>query len=114
MSRKREDRMRQALGIKPLPVVHEIAVCPIHGVVHDAGPCATDKPVIAVVVLAQGETVRRPGQSKARPKVRRPWMGYELSREMNEAGVTDATVRWLVTRYINERELAGPVPGVEV
>jgi len=41
-------------------------------------------------------------------------MGYELPREMDAAGVTDATVRWLVTRHIYEQELAGPVPGQEV
>lgn len=57
MSRKREDRMRLALGMKPLPVVAEVPVCPIHGVVHDAGPCATDAPVVAVVALSPGQRV---------------------------------------------------------
>jgi hypothetical protein len=60
MSRKREDRMRQALDMQPLPVVQEVPVCPIHGVVHDAGPCTEDKPVAAVVVLAPGERVTTP------------------------------------------------------
>jgi hypothetical protein len=41
-------------------------------------------------------------------------MGRELSAEMDAAGVTDATVRWLVTRHIYEQEIAGPVPGSEV
>jgi hypothetical protein len=65
-----------------------------------------------IVVLAPGETVRKPS-GRQRPRVRRCWMGKELTVEMDKAGVTDATVRWLVTRYIYERELAGPVPGVE-
>jgi hypothetical protein len=50
----------------------EVPVCPIHGVVHDAGPCTTDKPVVAVVVLGDGERVTRPRspwQSKAKPEV---------------------------------------------
>lgn len=67
-----------------------------------------------MVVLAPGETVRKPAQ-RQRPAVRRPWMGVELSQEMDAAGVTDATVRWLVTRHIYERELlAGDRAGVEV
>jgi len=67
-----------------------------------------------IVLLAPGETVRRSGQSKRRPKVRRPWMGAELSAEMDNAGVTDATVRWLVTRHIYTQELAGHAPALEV
>lgn len=58
------------------------------------------------VVLAAGETVRRPTRRK-RPVVRRPWMGVELSSAMDAAGMSDATVRWLVTRHIYEQELAG-------
>lgn len=58
------------------------------------------------VVLADGETVRRPTRRK-RPVVRRPWMGVELSAAMDAAGMSDATVRWLVTRHIYEQELAG-------
>ena len=49
-----------------------------------------------------------------RPVVRRPWMGAELTAEMDDAGVTDATVRWLVTRHIYEQELAGHAPALEV
>jgi hypothetical protein len=87
--------MRQALGLEPLPVVQEVEVCPIHGVVHDAGPCATNGPVAAVVVLAPGETVRRqrgPWVSKAKPEVAAMVAGLEacLARK------------------------AGRVPGVEV
>jgi hypothetical protein len=37
-------------------------------------------------------------------------MGAELTAEMDKAGVSDATVRWLVTRYIFEKELAGHAP----
>ena len=56
-----------------------VPVCPIHGVVHDAGPCATDKPVAAVVVLAPGETVRRPGQPRYRARYWRPCMPATLT-----------------------------------
>jgi hypothetical protein len=73
--------MRQALGLEPLPVVQEVEVCPIHGVVHDAGPCATNGPVAAVVVLAPGETVRRPGQSRQRRNYWRPCLPVSLTHE---------------------------------
>jgi len=96
---------------KPVPPLVPVPPCPDCGSVHHARCNGHNG---AVVVLADGETVRRPGQSKPRPKVRRPWMGAELTAEMDKAGVTDATVRWLVTRYIYERELAGPVPALEV
>lgn len=77
--------------------------CPDCGSVHHArcnGNGGT------AVVLAAGETVRRPTRRK-RPVVRRPWMGVELSAAMDAAGMSDATVRWLVTRHIYEQELAG-------
>jgi hypothetical protein len=96
---------------RPVPPLVPVPPCPDCGSVHHArcnGNGGT------AVVLAPGETVRRSGQSKPRPKVRRPWMGYELSAEMDVAGVTDATVRWLVTRYIYEQELAGHAPALEV
>jgi hypothetical protein len=108
MSRKREDRMRQALGMEALPVIEEVPVCPIHGVVHDAGPCAEDKPIAAVVALAPGETVRRPAKAKRRPPVRRPWMGAELTAAMDAAGMTDEDVRQIVAQA-----LAGRAPGME-
>ena len=76
--------MRCELGLAPLPVVHEVPVCPVHGVVHDAGPCATDKPVVAVVVLGDGETVRKPRGpwvSKAKPEVAAMVRGLELCLE---------------------------------
>jgi hypothetical protein len=57
--------------------------------------------------------VRRPGQSKQRPVVRRPWMGRDLTAAMDAAGITDEDVRRLVTRYIFEKELAGREPGLE-
>jgi hypothetical protein len=95
MSRKREDRMRCELGLAPLPVVQEVAVCPIHGVVHDAGPCTTDGPVAAVVVLAPGETVRRqrgPWVSKAKPEVAAMVAGLEacLERKTNRGTISVA------------------------
>jgi hypothetical protein len=96
MSRKREDRMRRELGLAPLPVVQEVAVCPVHGVVHDAGPCTDDRPVAAVVVLAPGERVvtpRGPWQSKAKPEVAAMVRGLEACLA---------------------RKAAGPAPGVEV
>jgi hypothetical protein len=77
--------------------------CPDCGSVHHArcnGNGGT------AVVLAAGETVRRPTRRK-RPVVRRPWMGVELSAAMDAAGVTDDDVRRLVAAT-----LAGPVPEV--
>jgi hypothetical protein len=87
-----------------------VPACPDCGSVHHARCNGNGG---HAVVLAPGETVRRPGQSKPRSKVRRPWMGAELTAEMDKAGVSDATVRWLVTRYIFEKELAGREPGLE-
>lgn len=77
--------------------------CPDCGSVHHArcnGNGGT------AVVLAAGETVRRPTRRK-RPVVRRPWMGTELSAAMDVAGVTDEDVRRLVAAT-----LAGSVPEV--
>jgi len=111
VSLDKENIVRLRLGMSVLaPPLIPVPPCPDCGSVHHArcnGNGGT------VIVLAPGETVRRPGQ-RTRPAVRRPWMGAELTAEMDKAGVTDATVRWLVTRYIFEKELAGRVPGVEV
>jgi hypothetical protein len=95
---------------EPRPPAIPVPACPDCGSVHHARCNGNGG---HAVVLAPGETVRRPGQ-RQRQRVRRPWMGAELTAEMDKAGVTDATVRWLVTRYIFEKELAGRVPGVEV
>ena len=89
-----------------LPMARRVWIdpCPDCGSVHHARCNGNGG---AAIVLAPGETVRRQGQARPRPAVRRPWMGYELSREMDAAGVSDATVRWLVTRHIYQQELAG-------
>lgn len=87
----------------PQPPLVPVPPCPDCGSVHHArcnGNGGT------AIVLAAGETVRRPTRRK-RPVVRRPWMGVELSSAMDAAGMSDATVRWLVTRHIYEQELAG-------
>ena len=49
MSLKRENKMRAALGLEPLPPVYEMPPCPdCHGAPH-AGRC-NGKPVAAVIV----------------------------------------------------------------
>ena len=78
--------MRQALGLAPLPVVQEVAVCPIHGVVHDAGPCTTDKPVVAVVVLGDGERVVRPSGKPPR-RYYRPCLPVDLGEQVKLWGI---------------------------
>jgi len=73
-----------------------------------------DEAVWPVIEKALRNRSRAAEPARKRPPVRRPWMGEELTAEMDNAGVTDATVRWLVTRHIYEQELAGPVPALEV
>jgi len=112
MSLERERRMCEALGIDAPPNEYAVPECPgCGGAPHVAREGCNGNGGHAVV-LAPGETVRRHGQ-RQRQRVRRPWMGAELTAEMDKAGVSDATVRWLVTRYIYERELAGREPGPE-
>ena len=104
VSLDKENVVRLQLGLPVLsPPLIPVPPCPDCGSVHHArcnGNGGT------AVVLAAGETVRRPTRRK-RPVVRRPWMGVELSAAMDAAGMSDATVRWLVTRHIYEQELAG-------
>ena len=80
----------------PQPPLVPVPPCPDCGSVHHArcnGNGGT------AIVLAPGETVRRHGQ-RLRPRVRRPWMGAELSAVMDAAGVTDADVRRLVAAML--------------
>jgi len=91
------------LGVKPTkPAWLKLA---IHDALHDKPMSLARERRMCTALFIEYPT---------RPKVRRPWMGAELTVEMDKAGVTDAAVRWLVTRHIYERELAGPVPALEV
>ena len=114
MSLARERRMCKALGIEAPPNEYAVPECPgCGGAPHVAREGCHGNGGTAVV-LADGETVRKTAAQRTRPVVRRPWMGAELSVEMDAAGVTDATVRWLVTRHIYMQELAGHAPALEV
>jgi hypothetical protein len=66
-----------------------------------------DEAVWPVIEKALRNRSRPTEPVRKRLPVRRPWMGTELSAAMDETGVTDATVRWLVTRHIYTLELAG-------
>jgi len=82
-----------------VPIARRVWVdpCPDCGSVHHArcnGNGGT------AIVLAPNETVRRQGQARLRPRVRRPWMGAELSAAMDAAGVSDADVRRLVAAML--------------
>ena len=81
MSRKREERLRLALGIEPLPVVVEVSACPDCGSVHHARCHGNGG---EAVVLAPGETVRRPGQSRQRTRYWRPCLPVTLTPQQRE------------------------------
>ena len=82
----------------PQPPLVPVPPCPDCGSVHHArcnGNGGT------AIVLAPNETVRRQGQARPRPRVRRPWMGAELSAAMDAAGVSDADVRrWVAAAML--------------
>jgi hypothetical protein len=84
---------------QPVPPAIPVPPCPDCGSVHHARCNGNGG---HAVVLAPGETVRRPGQRK-RPAIRRPWMSTELSAAMDAAGMTDQDVRLLVARELAER-----------
>jgi hypothetical protein len=99
VSLEKENEVRWRLGLPILlPPAIPVPPCPDCGSVHHARCNGHGGEAI---VLAPGETVRRPGQRK-RPVIRRPWMGAELTAAMDAAGMTDADVRQIVAR-----ELAG-------
>jgi len=101
VSMEKENIVRLQLGLPMLtPPLVPVPPCPDCGSVHHArcnGNGGT------AIVLAPGETVRRPGQ-RLRPRVRRPWMGAELSAAMDAAGVSDADVRQLVAAALEGQE----------
>lgn len=111
VSLDKENTVRARLGLPPIALpqipVTPCPSCAARGITRSHGDgldCNGNGGT--AIVLAPNETVRRPTRRK-RPVVRRPWMGVELSSAMDAAGMSDATVRWLVTRHIYEQELAG-------
>ena len=98
MSLERERRMCAALGIEAPPNEYAVPECPGCGGEPHVGACNGNGGT--AIVLAPNETVRRQGQSRPRPAVRRPWMGYELSAAMDAAGISDADVRQLVAAML--------------
>ncbi len=112
MSEKRERRMCAWLNIEAPAVlvsVHPCPSCEARGIVKshaDGLDCHSNGG--HAIVLAPGETVRRPAKAKRRRPVRRPWMGAELTAAMDAAGMTDEDVRQIVAR-----EVAGRAPGME-
>ncbi len=106
VSLDKENEVRLRLGLPTIyPPLVPVPPCPDCGSVHHARCHGNGGPV---VVLAPGETVRRPAKAKRRRPVRRPWMGAELTAAMNAAGMTDEDVRQIVAR-----EVAGRAPGME-
>ena len=83
----------------PVPPLVPVPACPDCGSVHHARCHGNGG---AVVVLAQGETVRRPGQSKPRRRYCRLCLPATLTPEQRQQ----------VRAYA--LELAGPVPALEV
>ncbi len=113
VSMEKENEVRLRLNLPalspPLVSVHPCPSCAARGIVrsHADGLDCNGNGGHAIV-LAPGETVRRPGRAKRRPPVRRPWMGAELTAAMDAAGMTDENVRQIVARW-----LAGRNPGEE-
>ena len=90
----------------PLIPTHPCPSCAAHGIIssHCDKLNCHDKPVVAVALLAPGEVVKPALMPKRkRLKVRRPYMGHELSVAMNDHGITDAMVRELVKAELSRR-----------
>ena len=100
MSLAKENEVRYRLGLKPIyPPLVPVPPCPDCGSVHHArcnGNGGT------AIVLADGETVRRPGQSKPRRQYCRLCLPVTLTPEQ----------RAMVRAYA--LELAGHAPALEV
>lgn len=85
MSTERERRMCVALGIDAPPNEYAVPECPgCGGAPHVANDGCNGHPVAAVVVLAPGETVRRPGQSRQRRRYWRPCLSADLAPQQRE------------------------------
>lgn len=88
MSLDRERRMCAALGIDAPPNEYAVPECPgCGGAPHVANDGCNGHAVAGVVVLAPGETVRRPRgawQSKAKPEVAAMVRGLELALERKQ------------------------------
>jgi hypothetical protein len=96
VSLSKENEVRYRLGLPAIyPPLVPVPPCPDCGSVHHARCNGHEG---AVVVLAPGETVRRPGQSKPRRRYYRPCLPVAL---------TPAQRRQIVAFAL---ELAGPAP----
>jgi hypothetical protein len=67
-----EDDLRQRLGL-PAISPHITPACPTCGGAHVLADCHGAE-IVAVVALAPGETVHRPGKARARKRYHRPCM----------------------------------------
>ena len=110
VSAMKENEVRQRLGLPPItpPLIptHPCPSCAARGIIRSHGDKLDchDKPVVAVALLAPGEVVKpAPTPKRKRLKVRRPYMGHELSVAMNDHGITDAMVRELVKAELSRR-----------
>lgn len=68
-----------------LPRLVEVEPCPIHGIPHVAGPCSQDGPVVAVVTLAPGETVRKAPRQPA-PELARIMRAFSKLQPQSASG----------------------------
>lgn len=109
VSLDKENTVRARLGLPPIALpqipVTPCPSCAARGITRSHGDgldCNGNGGT--AIVLAPNEMVRRQGQSRSRPAVRRPWMGAELSAAMDAAGMSDADVRRLVAASLKEQE----------
>jgi hypothetical protein len=72
-----ENDLRCRLGLVPLAAPRLVWPCPTCGALHGEGLDCHGAPVVAVILLAPGETVRRPGT----PDPRLPCYRPRLSRD---------------------------------
>ena len=84
-----ENQLRLALGLEAIGLA-QVAVCPIHGEPHLADCHGAE--VVAVVALAPGESVRKPGKPRTRQRYHRPcmddatyaeWLAFRATRKVN-------------------------------
>ena len=102
VSRAKENRVRELLGLEPLPDPVPVEPCPDCGHVH-TGRC-NGKDVAQVVCLAPGETVKRKAQAKPRKRYYRPTFPVELGEWVRESGITNTELLAAIEQLISEKE----------
>ena len=95
-----ENLIRYKLGLPPPDTILRVPACPSCGGAHVLADCH-GAPVAAVVALAPGESVRKPGKARARRRYLRPCLPVEPAARVER-------LRWLLGVAEAEARQAAP------